>query len=271
MKCKLCKTDKKELTLVVVSDIHLGHINCDKEILKNVIEWIKTHDCIWIGLGDYGDCIIHTDPRFNHDSIDKNFDTAQKQFREIKRYFKPIASKCIGLLDGNHDYNLMKKADHNYVEELAEDLNVDYLTMDAYIRIQFTKFDNFNIYAHHGWSGARTAGARVSRIYDLYSIFPMLDLYIMGHTHALGLVEKKTSLYIDGWIKEGQNEKDIIHDKISHFLWSGSFLKGYTMGTMGYVEEKTYQPSTLGSPILKIIPHKGKYTVNFQIEYSEVR
>jgi len=266
MKYSKIEVKAKELVLVNISDIHLGNINCDKSMLKNVIDYIQKTNCYWLGGGDYGECITNSDPRFNYDSQDPEFKTPQDQFNAIEEMFRPISNKCLGLIDGNHDYNLWKRHNYNFVQQLSRNLGTEYLTMDAYVRLHFNEFrgekGNFNIYTHHGWSGARTAGARVNRVFDLYAIFPMLDLYIMGHMHALGLIEKKTSLYIDG---------GMIHDKISHFLYGGSFLRGYTLGPMAYVEEKTYQPTTLGSPVLKIIPVMGKYTVNFKIEYSEVR
>lgn len=278
--------NKKSIELVNLADIHLGHTCCDQQMLQNVIDFIQKNNCFWIGGGDYGDAIIPTDTRFDYRSIDENLKTPQLQYAKMEELLKPISKKCLGLLDGNHDIIHWKTHQHNYVEELARRLNIPYLTISAYLRLQFdmvektdpeenvqkgkcrdacmlAPFAAFNIYTHHGWTTGRTAGARVNRISDLFNIFPMLDLYIMNHVHALGLIEKKTSLYI--------GNDNTIHDKISHFLYGGSFLKGYVLDQVSYVEEKTYIPTTLGSPVLKITPVKGKHGVNFQIEYKEVR
>jgi len=253
-----------DFVFVNFADLHWGHKNVDKPMIESVIKWIKTHKCYWLGGGDYGDSIIPNDRRFDWRSLDEEYKTPQLQYEKIERLFKPIAKKCLGVLDGNHDIHHWKQHQHNYVEELAKRLNVPYLTISAYLRLYFEQHDaNFNIYAHHGWTGARTAGGRINRIYDLYNTFPMLDLYIMNHIHALGMDEKKTSLYI------GKDNK--IHDKISHFLFGGSFLRGYVVNQVSYVEEKTYVPTTLGSPVLKITPKQGKHAVNFLIEYKEIR
>jgi predicted MPP superfamily phosphohydrolase len=55
-------------------------------------------------------------------------------------------------------------------------------------------------------------------------------------------------------------------------VWiGGSFLRGYQLNQTSYVEEKTYVPTTLGSPILHITPQSGKHGVNFKIVYEEIR
>lgn len=254
----------KDLTFVNLADIHFGNLNCDVKMVENVIKFIKEHDCVWIGGGDYSDAIIPNDKRFDYNTINPEFNTPQLQYREVQKWLEPISKKCLGLLDGNHDIIHWKKNAHNYVWEMCQNLKVPYLTIDAYLRIQFTKINaKFDMYEHHGWTGARTAGARVMRLSDLYNIFPMLNLYVMNHVHALGLVEKKTSLFI--------GEDGNIHDKISHFLFGGSFLRGYQLNQTSYVEEQTYVPTTLGSPVLHMTPKHGKHGVNFNITYEEIR
>lgn len=264
MKYQPVTVKKDSFYLLPFGDIHFGHKNVDTRILDNVVDYItKNKDVYWVGLGDYGDAIIPNDYRFDYRSIDERFKTPQEQYGALEEMFAPISNKCVGLLDGNHDIVHWKKHAHNYVKELAEDLGVPYLTVDAYLRFHFTKFNaDYNCYFHHGWTGARTAGGRIARIYDLYNIFPMLDLYAMGHIHSLGMPEPRTALYID---------KDEIHEKISRFLYTGSFLRAYVKDSVSYVEEKTYPPATLGSPLLKISPYKGKYGVNFAIEFKEIR
>lgn len=264
MKYQKYEISSDTLTFVNFADLHFGNRNCDKRMINNVIRFIAKHKCYWLGGGDYADAIIPQDWRFDARTIDKEFDTPRAQYKEIERLFRPIAYRCLGLLDGNHDIMHWKKHSHNYVEELCERLDVPYLTIDAYLRIYFKKFDaNFNIYAHHGWTGARTSGGRINRIYDLFNIYPMLDLYVMNHIHALGQVEKKTSLFVDN--------NGNIRDKISYFLFGGSFLRGYVKNQISYVEEKTYIPTTLGSPVFKIIPRQGKLGINFDFEYKEIR
>ena len=254
--------DDQFLVNVKLGDIHLGNNNCDKRMVENVLNYIKTHKCTWLGMGDYADAITPSDPRFDYRSIDRDYQTPQDQYAKIYDWFKPIKNKCLGLLDGNHDILHWKKHAHNYVKELAEKLDVEYLTIDAFIRLYFSKFDaNYDIYAHHGWTGSRTKGAKIMRIYDLESF--LAHEYDMGHIHDLGLVDKKVQLYVD---------KDLeIKDRLSWYVLTGGFLRGYVKGQVSYVEEKTYRPTALGSPVLTITPIKGKTTVSFNVDYKDIR
>ena len=258
------KVDKKSLEIVGLGDLHLGNKNCDKQKIINVVEYIRTHNCRWIGGGDYADAITPKDPRFDYRSIDPDYVTPQEQYEQVYKWFYSIRKKCLGLLDGNHDINHWKRHSHNYVKELAKRLDVPYLTIDAYIRLNFTQFKiNYDIYTHHGWTGSRTKGGKINRIYDLAGVFPMIDLYIMFHIHDLGLADEMPNLYVDDQLK--------IRDRIARYVFGGSFLKGYVEGNVSYVEEKTYRPSVLGSPVIMIKPKRGKATTSFDVIIKTVR
>ncbi|MEM3617273.1 MAG: hypothetical protein QXJ31_05105 [Candidatus Bathyarchaeia archaeon] len=256
--------DDEKVKIAIISDVHAGHINHDKKCFKNVLRKVQRLNCLWIGGGDYGDAIIPNDPRFDYNSLDPEMPTPQHQYDYIYNCFEPIKSRCIGLLDGNHDITHWKKHMHNYVLDLSRQLGVEYLTIDAYIRLHFTRYNaNFDIYIHHGWTSARTKGVRINRIYDLADVFPWADAYVMGHVHDIGPADEYASLYVD--------ENMEIRDKLQHFIFAGSFLRGYVKDTVSYVEEKTFKPSLLGSPLIIITPKKGKATVWFNVECKKLR
>lgn len=259
------EVNKKSVEVVGLGDLHLGNTNCDKNKILNVIKYIQTHNCLWIGGGDYGDAITPKDKRFDWRSIDLEYKSPSDQYRQVRQWFHPIRRKCLGLLDGNHDIKHWKEHSENYVKNMAEDLGVPYLTIDAYIRLTFPEFknSNYDIYAHHGWTGARTKGGKITRVYDLAAVFPMIDLYIMFHMHDLGLADEQPNLYVD--------EELEIRDRIARYVFGGSFLKGYVKGAISYVEEKTYRPSVLGSPVIKVTPKQGKHTVSFDVAIKTIR
>jgi len=255
--------------LVPLGDIHLGHRNVEFTILEKVLEFIKeTPNCLWLGMGDYADAITVKDRRFDLNAVDPDYPTPDKQYRKIRELFEPIKDKCLGLLDGNHDYLHWREHNHNYVDSLAYDLGVPYLTMDAYIRLSFVrnsgkhkKSNQFNIYAHHGWTGARTIGGKINRIEDLATIFPNLHLYLMGHVHLLGAAPPRYQLSV--------NNKLQVVDHKEYFVFTGSFIRGYMPNAMSYIEAKTYVPTALGSPVITINVN-DKRREPFKITVSEV-
>jgi len=121
-----------KLNLVALGDLHVGHRNVDYDLLERVIDTIKDMpDCLWIGMGDWADCIVFRDKRFDLNAVDPTCMTPDRQYRRVKELLEPIKDKCIGLLDGNHDYLFWRRYQHNYVDSLAYQLGVPYLTMDA--------------------------------------------------------------------------------------------------------------------------------------------
>jgi len=244
--------------LIPVGDVHAGHINCHKDMFINTIEYIKNKpNARWIGMGDYADAISTSDKRFDFSAVDPALPTPDKQYRWIKEQFEPIADKCLGLLDGNHDRKHWTSHNHNYVDSLCYDLGVEYLTMDAYLRWVFIRNKArtaINIYAHHGWAASRSTGGKVNTIHSLSEAWPMLDLYLMGHTHDRGVAPPKVQMEIN------QNMEHVHHEM--NFVHTGAYLRGYVDGTFSYVEEKGYRPAGLGSPIISIEidpGSKGKY------------
>ena len=259
--------EEKTWLLIPIGDIHLGHIGCDKDLLFKTLEFIEeTPNALWIGMGDYCDAITCKDRRHNLHEIDPDYPTPDVQYRAIEELFRPIASKCIGLLDGNHDYAHWLKHNHNYIDALAYNLKVPYLTLDAYVRLVFTRISGkrpkrnaFNIYTHHGWTNSRTMGYKVNRIQDLAKIFPLCPLYLMGHVHLRGEAPPQVQLFID-------NRLRVIHHE-SRFVFTGCYLRSYMPGSQSYAARLGYPPTTLGSPVIEITvndqarPPKSPFTI----------
>ena len=254
------KTSRETIPLVLLGDIHLGHINVEHEYLTSVLRYIQTRKTHWIGMGDYLDSITITDRRFNWDSIDLNLHTPADQLEHAIKLFTPIKDQCITLLTGNHEYTLWQG--HNsidYTNAICQRLNIPYGTYDAIILLDLKKDKSshtkiIKLYIHHGWTGARTLGGISSRLDDMVNTFPMLDIYAMAHTHHLGELPLQQKLEIT----RINNKDEITHHNL-HRILTGGFLRGYVDKTMSYIEQKTYPPTGLGAILLEIQPfrHNG--------------
>jgi hypothetical protein len=246
-------TDKKEI--VFIGDTHAGHPNFNPELLQTVVDYTKKTRSLWIGMGDYCDSILPTDPRFDFDSLDLKLKNPQEQSDYIKQAFQPISKQCLGLLTGNHELTLKRRTTHNYAEDLAKELGTQHLTINAYIRLHFTKTNrDFDIYCHHGWTGGRTKTGAIKSVGDLANIYSHANLYVMGHVHQLGLADERASLYI--------NSNLDIKDNLQYFAFSGSFLRGYVKDSVSYVEEKGYRPNVLGALTVTITPQEDSFKVD---------
>lgn len=243
--------------LVPLGDIHLGHRNFDEDRFYKTLEWVKNEPhAVVLGMGDYADCINAKDKRHDYNSIDMRYISPDKQYEQITRDFMEIKPKIVGLLDGNHDYSFWQRHNHNYVDAMAKALDTEYAGISAYVRLNLRRITSnekspvqaLNIYAHHGWTGARTDGYKVKTIQDLASIFPGLHCYLMGHVHQIGEAPPVVSLYVD------QNSN--IREWTQRYVFTGSYIKGYEEGVGSYVEARGYRPTSLGSPIIEIKPNR---------------
>jgi len=249
---KFSSRDEATWRLVPFGDNHLGHANFDQDLHQATIDYIAdTPRTVWIGMGDYCDAITAKDRRYDPHAIDERWPTPDRQYRAITEMLEPIAHKGIGLLDGNHDLQHCIEHQHNYMDNLAYALGVPYLTINAYVRLVFQrrsgkrpKNNQFNLYAHHGWTSSRTSGGRVNRIQDLAKTFPGLPLYLMGHVHVRGEAPPNVNLSVDQRLR-------VIHRE-ERFVFTGGYLKGYLPGAASYVEEKGYVPTSLGSPVIEV-------------------
>ena len=100
-------------TVVPLGDIHLGNAACDESLFKGAIERIASDEsCYWLGMGDFCEFINVTDPRFSPDSLAPWIkmahigDLAKAQRDRFLDFIEPIASRCLGMIEGNHEKSI---------------------------------------------------------------------------------------------------------------------------------------------------------------------
>jgi len=244
--------------IVPLGDIHRGHRNFDENRFYKTIDFIKNEPhAIVIGMGDYADCIDPKDRRHDYNAMDLRFPSPDDQYKQVTADLIPIKDKIVCLLDGNHDYSFWQRHNHNYVDPLANVLGTEYAGISAYVRLRLKRVSSngdklgtnvLNIFAHHGWGGARTDSYKVKCIQDLSAIFPGLHLYLMGHVHQIGEAPATVHLFVD--------ESQKIREWTQKYVFTGSYIKGYESGVGSYVEAKGYHPTSLGSPIIEVHPNR---------------
>src|SRR5690348_10359788 len=100
----------KTLKILPIGDVHMGAVACDLNDFRRVVKIVADdNDMRWLGMGDMGDLIMPSDPRWDMTSNDwkrlgyssrvstKNL--AVEHVKMIRRELEPIKDKCLGLLD----------------------------------------------------------------------------------------------------------------------------------------------------------------------------
>ena len=74
--------------IYTIGDIHAGSINCsESHIQQRVKEIQETPNAFFLGMGDYADCILKDDKRF--DIVEKKIDLLDHQLAAVIEDYEP--------------------------------------------------------------------------------------------------------------------------------------------------------------------------------------
>lgn len=222
-------------------------------------------NALWLGMGDYGDCITPSDFKrwdgkilapWMKDAVDNIGPT---QVRKVDEILSPIWDKCLGLIEGNHDDNIRRYNHFDFMGELLLLANkkyvVPYAGVSCFVRLNFKRKNtssvhDYIIHARHGEGSARTSGARALAVLRLSQSMVNAHITFMGHLHGQESPDIPQRLILRG-------------GKIKSFetiaTMTGSWVRAYMQGVPPcYLERWGSPPSTLGCPRVIIDPDKDR-------------
>jgi len=243
------------LKLIPLHDIHIGSTTALRSQFESLCRRIKSEPNTYvIGLGDYAECIIVGDKRYDAESIDPIFfnrldDLPMEQIRYLKDILHPIKDRIIMLSPGNHEDSFRRKHNIDLLYDLCLYLDVPKGHYMNYIRLKFSKEQYHSsgiiIWTHHGWFGSRKRGGKVNNIEDIARGYEA-DIYIVGHSHdKFSTSNAYASLSGDSLI---------INDKV--FCNAGSLSQSINLESSGYAERKGYFPTNTGIVEIEITPRR---------------
>lgn len=256
------------LHLFPLGDIHLGAAACDIEHFRRTVQTIKADpNGVWLGLGDYGDLILPSDPRWAMSGLDwkrlgfangrPTVSNLAAEYRDmIARELDPIADKCIGLLYGNHEHAFSRFYFIDIARYLADRFKVPMLGYTALVRLEILiqrgpkahhETWPITIFAEHGATGGGTDGNAINFLQKRGLEFDA-DVYLKGHVHKIGITQRTELL----WGSKEMATRDRI------FMLTGTYLKGYSQFEVTYGERKGYAPSELGGGVVILDPRNRR-------------
>ncbi len=257
------KSRLDEFSIVPLGDSHIGNKGCERQKLRDMVQWIKDKpNCYWIGMGDYVDCINYTDKRFDPTTIETKYlqdlsNCVPMQVYDAVQILEPIKDKCLGMHRGNHEEKIRLNYHFDVMREFEKELGVKLLEDSALIRLTFAREGSneknaFDIFSMHGRVGGRKGGNKINWLEDLIG-YVNADIYLIAHAH-IKASEIKTQLYGDNKVHIRQRKKVL--------GVTGSFMRGYTEDTSSYVEKWMLPPTDVGVIKLVIIPNRGDIHVS---------
>jgi len=257
-----------------LGDIHIGALNCAEKEFRRVVKKIQNDPrAIWVGGGDYCDAVILSDAkRFDVNTLPNWMLTggANKVRRNIgdmvkaqqDRFLKivdPIKDKCMGLIEGNHEYTVFKYHNRGHLTRMCDELGVPNLSDCAFMRLNFLRKTNgpgkdstvtLVAFVCHGHGGGRTSGAEPNKLFRL-AADKDADVVLTGHSHTFCILPPVTVLGIP---RKGKLVEDAIATHKHAANW-GSYVFTYQAGPSTYASRANYPVRPMCTVETVIKPH----------------
>jgi hypothetical protein len=249
-----------------IGDIHKGSPHCDENKIEEQIALIsQDKNARIIGMGDYTDCILANDKRFDIEGFApwcKRDNIVESQREAIVKLFTPVKDKILCLLTGNHEETIHTYYQDDITRNICKDLGVRYGGYSAYIVPNFVRSykadgasncsKQYTIHAWHGAGASQSDGAVMMRLMSLVNEI-QADIYLMGHLHKIVSHTPERLFLFRGKVKS----RPLIA------TCTGSWVKTYTqsVSSINYAEKKGYKPSRIGCPVISIKPDVDKVTL----------
>ncbi len=218
------------LHMYPLGDIHLGSPNCAEPVLD---EWLKyITDTEATSLLNTGDNLNSALKDSVSDVYAEDY-TVQIARQKLTEKFRPVAEadKLDAIVDGNHEWRILRAVGDSPNSAVADALGVAYSPAAIYV-VYHVGDQEYGIYMRHGTGGGTTMGAQVNRLEKQERIVDA-DVYISGHTHTQVAFPKETF----------QRDGDRMVRRKRLFVCSGSFL-----GYEDYAKIAGYPPAHIGAP-----------------------
>lgn len=250
-----------EFKIHFLGDTHVGHPGVFDKVVKRAVARVADDpQAYWIGMGDQVHAINTKDARFDPDILPDwvlrapparsramlgDLVTAQRQkFMELHA---PIAHKCLGLLEGNHEQKVRKWTERNVHQELCDamcvagdfepgtELNVGY---SGFIKLSFARgvkngrrvgVSTILLNCHHG---ATIGEAR----HKEYILTTDADIVAWGHSHKIGTKQFR--------IRSLAGDKYVELDRWG--LWTGTFQQDSVVDQTTWGETKGHLSPVAG-------------------------
>jgi hypothetical protein len=250
------------ITIYFFGDVHRDTRNCDVDRWKYFLKQAKDsmdENTYFIGLGDYNDFASTSEKKkISHAELhettrDMLDSMVEKHNRDFASEISFMRGRVLGFIDGNHSWVFENGKTSN--EDLAERMDTkDLGWLCHYTLMVRCNTHRINRAIHmilcHGKAGGKTLGITVNQVGDLKNIFPIADLYVMGHDHQRIAHPSSVLVPIRG-LKGYQ-----IKQKRQLLCRSGSFMRAYENNSSSYQIFKLYRPSDIGALKVRIQFHR---------------
>ena len=259
-----------EFRLYPLGDSHIGNKAADEKALKAYVQTIADDpNGYWVGMGDYCDCITRHDRRFSVESLPPwlhgQGDLNRVQRDRFLGIVEPIAPKCLGLIEGNHERTVKDRWERDIYLEIVNGVkqaagwSEEYelaFGISGWLMLHFYRHPTkdaqgcmIRVSLHHGFVGGKLSGAKALNM-QRWLWNHDCDLAIFNHSHNV-MAQVEANEKVRG---------NRVYTEHKRGFYGGSFLGGAR-----YAEAKGYFPIPVFQPHAILRPGAERHQDRFRV------
>ena len=175
-----------KITIIPISDVHIGDKTADLKAFKEVLERIKNEPNTYTILnGDLCNIALKN----SKSDVYSDELTPMEQVLQIIKFLEPIKDKILVMSNGNHEDRITKDTNIDVLYLVAKQLQIEQVYSPSwwYLYLSFGKDKrgrkvNYTLTGYHGSGGGRKSGGKINRLEEMSQVV-IADIYLMGHVH----------------------------------------------------------------------------------------
>lgn len=187
-------SDLSQIEIVPFFDVHIGSKQCDYNMLKTWIDYVKNNESVYAIIG--GD-LINNSTKASVGDVYEEESSPMMQIQTAIRLFEPIKDKILGVCSGNHEARSYKSDGIDLMYFFCAELKITN-KYDATACLLFIRFGSqgrshgqhpkrkqyYSLYMTHGTGqGGRLIGSRMNGLEKRGQIVDA-DIIVTGHVHS---------------------------------------------------------------------------------------
>ena len=176
----------KQLTIIPISDVHIGDKAANIKAFKEVLERIKNEPNTYTILN--GD-LCNVALKNSKSDVYSDELTPMEQVIQVINFLEPIKDKILVMSNGNHEDRITKDTSIDVLYLVAKQLHLEQVYSSSwwYLYLSFGKGEkgrsiNYTLTGYHGSGNATTTAGRLNKAKKMSQVV-IADCYIMSHVH----------------------------------------------------------------------------------------
>lgn len=180
--------DIKKLTIIPISDVHIGDKTANLKAFKEVLERIKNEpDTYTILNGDLCNIALKNSKSDVYEGL-----SPMEEVLQIINFLEPIKDKILVMSNGNHEQRITNDTNIDILYLVAKQLRIEQTYSPSWWYLYLSFGDNkekgdgrkllYTLSGYHGSGSAQTTGAKSNKVKKMSQVV-LADIYLMSHVH----------------------------------------------------------------------------------------